>query len=280
MWASVAEGPLWARDGSPGSESPQVSKWVQSPELRGRAYDFLSSAGLCRNIHQLHENFVTLVRAYGFSTVGFIRLVQVGGPVEPQVLFGEAPAEWIERYAERDYIRLDPTIPMSFQSRRAFTWDRAERRARTREVRDFFGEAREMFAQDSLIVPVWGPYGELSVVNLLSDRELDLPAEEVAMLEGLCSLYATLGLALVEPGLPPLSPEAKALGRRELQCVYWMSMGKHDQEIGMILGISPLTVRSYIDSARNKLGVSSRPELIRKAVTLGLLLPDSSIVRT
>jgi DNA-binding CsgD family transcriptional regulator len=117
------------------------------------------------------------------------------------------------------------------------------------------------------------------VVNLLADRRLDLPEAEIVMLQGLCSLYATLGLALIEPGLPPVSPEAKALGRRELQCVYWMSMGKHDQEIALILGISPLTVRSYIDGARDKLGVSSRPELIRKAVTLGLLLPDSSVVR-
>lgn len=251
----------------------------QQEDLRLRAYEFLSGASACKNIHQLHERFVGLVQAYGFSTVGFIRLVQVGGPVEPQVLFGEAPAEWIERYAERDYIRVDPTIPLTFQSRRAFTWKRAERRVRTKEVRDFFGEAREMFAEDSLIVPVWGPYGELSVVNLLSERKLDLPEEEMSMLQGLCSLYATLGLALIEPGPPPLTAEAKALGRRELQCVYWMSMGKHDQEIGIILGISPLTVRSYIDGARDKLGVSSRPELIRKAVTLGLLLPDRSTAR-
>jgi hypothetical protein len=68
-----------------------VSEWVQSGELRSRAFDFLSSASACKNIHQLHDRFLTLARAYGFASVGFIRLVQIGGPVEPQVLFGDAP---------------------------------------------------------------------------------------------------------------------------------------------------------------------------------------------
>jgi DNA-binding CsgD family transcriptional regulator len=253
--------------------------WLNSGELKERAFAFLSGASACRTIDELHAQFVLLAQAYGYKTVGFIRLLQVGGPVEPQVIFGEAPAEWLARYLEQDYGRVDPTIPLTFQSRQAFTWETAEARNRSKETKAFFGEARELFAQDSFIVPVWGPCGELSVVNLLSDHPLDLPDEERTMLQGLCSLYATLGLTLIEPGLPPAAEATRALGRRELQCLYWMGMGKHDQEIAVILGISPLTVRTYVDSARDKLGVTSRPALIRKAVTLGLLLPDRSTLR-
>jgi DNA-binding CsgD family transcriptional regulator len=253
--------------------------WQNSTELRERAFAFLSGASECRTIDELHARFAQLAQAYGFRSVGFIRLMQVGGPLEPQVIFGQAPGEWLERYVAQDYGRIDPTIPLAFQSREAITWEAAEERNRSKEARAFFGEARELFAQDSFIVPVWGPCGELSVVNLLSDHPLDMPQEERTMLQGLCSLYATLGLAMIEPGLPPATEATRALGRRELQCLYWMSMGKHDQEIAVILGISPLTVRTYVDSAREKLGVASRPALIRKAVTLGLLLPERSTLR-
>jgi LuxR family transcriptional activator of conjugal transfer of Ti plasmids len=253
--------------------------WETSSALRELAFDFLSTASACASVEELDRNFMGLAAAFGFKAAGLIRLLQLGGPVEPKIIFGTAPAEWLERYAELDYGRLDPTLPLAFQSRRAFSWKAAEKRSSLIEVRDFFGEARELFAQDSFIVPVWGPYGELSVVNLLSERLLALAEDEKMLLEGLCSLYASIGLSLADPGLPPVPEEAKALSRREAQCVYWTAMGKHDAEIGIILGISPLTVREYIDSAREKLNVTTRPELIRKALTLGILMPDKSMFR-
>lgn len=251
----------------------------ESRELNARAFEFLSRTSSSTALEELHQDFLQLVQACGFQTFAFVRLLQAGGPVEPQVVFGDAPAEWVQRYLERDYGQIDPTIPLTFQTRQAFTWRAAEARNRTKEVRSFFGEARELFAADSFIVPVWGPCGELSVVNLLNAEPIEMPEEERAMLRGLCSLYASLSLALLEPQPPGPDKEPKPLGRRELQCLYWMSMGKHDQEIALILGISPLTVRSYIDGARDKLGATSRPELIRKAITLGLLLPERSLAR-
>lgn len=253
--------------------------WENSGELRKLAFDFLTKASACTTVTELDQTFMTLAKACGFKAAGLIRLLQLGGPVEPKIIFGTAPPEWLSRYAELDYGRLDPTLPLAFRTRRGFTWERAEHRKPELEVRNFFGEARELFAKDSFIVPVWGPYGELSVVNLLSDQSIDMPAKERTMLEGLCSLYASIGLSLTEPGLPPVPKEAEALSRREMQCVYWTAMGKHDQEIAIILGLSPLTVRQYVDSARVKLNVTTRPELIRKAVMLGILMPEKAMFR-
>lgn len=249
--------------------------WTQSLELRNRAFAFLSEAGGCRDLADLHTRFLAVGDAFGFQKVCLIRLVRAGGPFEPEFIAGEPPQEWLARYMELDYGHIDPTIPMTFQSRQAFTWDKVEERHRTPEVRAFFGEARELFAKDSFVVPVWGPYGELSVVELMSDRAVSVGEDDAGLLQGLANLYATLALSLADPAPPAVDEQARALGRRELQCVYWMGMGKHDHEIATILDISPRTVRTYIDGARDKLGVASRPELIRKALTLGVLLPDT-----
>jgi DNA-binding CsgD family transcriptional regulator len=45
------------------------------------------------------------------------------------------------------------------------------------------------------------------------------------------------------------------LSPRELECLDWAAKGKSAWEIGRILGISRHTVASYLDSAKEKLGV-------------------------
>ena len=248
--------------------------WTQSQELRSRAFGFLSEAGSCTSLEDLHARFVTATVAFGFHKVCFIRLMAPGGPFDPQFVAGEVPEEWLARYMERDYGHVDPTIPMTFQSRQAFTWDQVEDRHPGRDTRTFFGEARELFAKDSFVVPVWGPYGELSVVELMSDRPIVLAAEEAALLQGLGTLYATMALSLSEgaPAAPPTVPAE--LTRRERQCVYWLANGKFAHEIADLLNLSPHTVRQHIESARAKLQVATGAELVRKALTLGILLPD------
>jgi len=45
------------------------------------------------------------------------------------------------------------------------------------------------------------------------------------------------------------------LSPRELECLEWAAQGKSAWEIGCILGISRYTVASYLESAKEKLGV-------------------------
>ena len=45
------------------------------------------------------------------------------------------------------------------------------------------------------------------------------------------------------------------LSPRELECLEWAAQGKSAWEIGRILGISRHTVASYLDNAKEKLGV-------------------------
>ncbi|KAH2814572.1 hypothetical protein KXV85_004728, partial [Aspergillus fumigatus] len=49
------------------------------------------------------------------------------------------------------------------------------------------------------------------------------------------------------------------LSPRELECLEWASQGKSAWEIGRILGISRNTVASYLENAKEKLGVRRTP---------------------
>jgi DNA-binding CsgD family transcriptional regulator len=59
---------------------------------------------------------------------------------------------------------------------------------------------------------------------------------------------------------------ANALSARESQCLRHVAIGRPDAEIGMLLGISPRTVRFHVDSAKAKLGVATRIQAVAKAL--------------
>lgn len=246
-------------------------------DLGRAAADFMMEASGCAKIEALDERFRLFVHGQGFNSAMFVHLSTTGAPVTPRVVFGD-PDPWVEHYAARNYARLDPTIPRAFTTRRPFTWEEVERPDGPREQRDFFGEAREVWAEAGLVVPVHGPYGEFSVVNLLSDQRIVLGEAQRAVFEGAAQVYASQGLNLLFGPLGSGAPPKAPLTRREQECVFWMAQGKRDPDIALILGLSPHTVRIYIENAKVKLEAHTRPELSVKALACGYLVPDPAIL--
>lgn len=56
------------------------------------------------------------------------------------------------------------------------------------------------------------------------------------------------------------------LSARETQCLSFIATGHEDEQISSLLGISPRTVRFHVDSAKAKLGVTSRVQAVTKAL--------------
>ncbi|MNC54969.1 Regulatory protein SdiA [compost metagenome] len=56
--------------------------------------------------------------------------------------------------------------------------------------------------------------------------------------------------------------ELAALTGREEEVVYWVSQGKTNADIALILGISSNTVRNHLYNASEKLSASNRMELV------------------
>lgn len=59
---------------------------------------------------------------------------------------------------------------------------------------------------------------------------------------------------------------AIVLSVRETQCLSYIATGNEDEQISRLLGISPRTVRFHVDSAKIKLGVTSRVQAVTKAL--------------
>lgn len=67
--------------------------------------------------------------------------------------------------------------------------------------------------------------------------------------------------------------KAGLLTPRETQILQWIYHGKSNIEIGMILDISPLTVKNHVQKTLRKLNVLNRTQAVGKALALRLVNP-------
>jgi len=61
------------------------------------------------------------------------------------------------------------------------------------------------------------------------------------------------------------------LTRKEVQCIYWASLGKNSEEIGIIMGCSKKTIEAHVDNIKNKLDCTKMTKIIEIATKTGLL---------
>ena len=233
---------------------------------------FFKGVTQAATIEELADGFGACVAAHGFQRAVCFRIATPGQPVHPQLLFGWRATEMSARYVAERHYRVDPTIPALFGAVVPFSWDELEPPSNA-DTADFYHALLESGVRNGLVVPLHGPRGEVLCVVLISEDEEDFPDDLRRRMHVAATLFAALGLTLVEREAEPPSPD---FTRREIQCVYWIAQGKSDWEIAEILGISEDTVAWHVQNAKAKLGVTRRAQLPSAAWRLGLLLDEST----
>lgn len=95
-----------------------------------------------------------------------------------------------------------------------------------------------------------------SVIKLCDANRLVVPSDggDLTALNSLNSNISTNSINnFTQDMIRELDKEWNSLTSRELECLYWLSMGKTLDMIAQIIGISLRTVKSYMSSVKNKL---------------------------
>ena len=66
------------------------------------------------------------------------------------------------------------------------------------------------------------------------------------------------------------------LSPREIEVVQLIADGLTGREAGERLGISESTIETHVEHIRDKLGARSRPHMVAKALSMGLIPLDGS----
>lgn len=184
--------------------------------------------------------------------------------------------DWVDHYIQRDYARIDPVVLGCFQRFHPIEWKRLDWSGKA--ARDFMGEAVDAgVGSQGFSVPIRGPNGQFAlftVNNSSSDENwAKFTERNLGDLLLVSHFINQKALSLEVDAKQPCDPTVvKTLSPRETESLTLLALGMKRAQVAENMKISENTLRSYIESARVKLGAQNTTHAVANAVTRGLLL--------
>lgn len=241
-----------------------------------------------RSMHRVFQTFIDLlttaenpadfskaltVTANALDLSCFAYLALPGSRNNRPRLISTYPPEWTSHYLESQYQRIDPVIVEALRCREPFRWGIGFSCGSSSLMQQqLLDEASHYGIRLGFTVPIHDGHGPTAALTFASDEpshpfELCLKTHERVL-----QLMAMYFHAHVRRKLECDNKiNGIALSPRELECLNWAARGKSAWEIGCILGISRHTVVSYLDAAKEKLGVRT---IVQAAVVLAAARRD------
>jgi LuxR family transcriptional regulator, quorum-sensing system regulator RaiR len=180
--------------------------------------------------------------------------------------------EWVARYLDKDYARVDPVVQACYRRFHPVDWKRLNWSGKA--ARGFMGEAIDNgVGNQGFSVPIRGPSGQFalfSVSGKLSDDEWSKYTEEHVSDLILVSHYVNQKALELERGSD--LTEMTSLSPRETDALTLLALGYSRAQASDSLQISEHTLRVYIESARFKLAAMNTTHAVALALNNGLLI--------
>lgn len=179
--------------------------------------------------------------------------------------------QWMDRYQEREYVRVDPVVRGAMQHFHPMDWKRLD--WSDKGSRAFLGEAIDAgIGNQGLSIPIRGPHGQFALFTInhdSSDAEWARFSSEFKRDMMLISHY--IHKQVVKIVLPEGDRPNQSLSPRETDTLKYLGLGFSRTQISEKLSISEHTLRVYIDSARHKLDALNTIHAVTIAFTRGLI---------
>lgn len=212
----------------------------------------------------------TFQRSYRIDHVTYHLSQTAAGLVDAPFVRTTYNEVWVARYLLRGYVSVDPIVAEGFLRQLPFDWRDVEA---TDAAQEFLLDAvRHGVGKNGFSIPV-AEKSRRALVSLnssASDEEWsDIIADardewlELARLIHRKAIFEVFGR---HDPVPLLSP-------REMECLHWLALGNDHKGLALILGLSEHTTRSYLKSARCKLGCLTTTAATARAIQLRLINP-------
>ncbi|SLN46139.1 HTH-type quorum sensing-dependent transcriptional regulator VjbR [Pseudoruegeria aquimaris] len=182
---------------------------------------------------------------------------------------------WVSRYVQQGYARIDPVVGGCFTRFSPVEWKSLDWSSKA--ARSFHGEALSAgVGSQGLSVPIRGPKGQFAIFTVnhsCSDEAWRKFVKANANDLLLISHYINQRALDIE-SQPETEQERQArrpLSPREADALRLLALGLNRAQVADRLTISENTLRSYIESARLKLGASNTTHAVVTALSQGLL---------
>ena len=239
--------------------------------VRNFAFECIDTLNHASTVDGVMDTMWGTGKFFGFENFGVSGIPLPSETIDPYILLRGWPEDWTKRYVEHNYVQDDPIIAKTKTSTLPFSWNEVPNETMTPRARRIMDEAKEFGLVEGISVPIYTTHGFQAIVTI-GAKNLRLSPDEKAALH-LISIYAhSHAKRLISTPSSTSSKHNKALGRRELECLKWSSLGKSAWEISEILHLSQRTVEEYLFNASRKLNASNRVQAVAEAIRNGLIL--------
>jgi LuxR family quorum-sensing system transcriptional regulator CciR len=189
-------------------------------------------------------------------------------PPGDAVVFQTYPQDWVRYFSQSGLYLSDPVFRYAGERVIPFSWDDADFRASLSPLeRRILREAREYGIAHGYTVPIHPPRAQTGSCSVVPDSAVLGRLDYQAVFTMAYFMYDALVAATVyDRGGEDASVQ---LSERERQCVELAAQGKDDWSIGSILRISERTAHNHIERAKRRFGVSTRVQVIVRALRDG-----------
>lgn len=240
---------------------------LQEAQVFERVQGFVADVKGARRLEDVGALLSEATRAFAFDH--FAMTQRYGLSIDnAQVQISDYPRAWIDLLRAEGLWADDPVLAACQRTVAPFAWDDLPHilELTPRQEAYMALAAKEGLAR-GWTVPIHIP-GEASGLCsfVLSDRR-EIPKSSLPAAQYLACFSFEAARRLAAADKPPLP----RLTRRQLECVVLAARGKSDWVAGQILGLAPDTVHKYLEQAKARFGVSSRTELVVRALYDGQL---------
>lgn len=184
------------------------------------------------------------------------------------VLLSNYSKQWQERYAQENYLSIDPTVAHALTSIQPLIWSDHL----FEDCRPFWEEARGHGLRIGWAQSSFDAKGVAGMLSLARSNEA-LSAAELQHISHKMSWLvqaAHTGMASLQASQQPAQMPIK-LTPREIEVLRWTADGKTSSEVGEIMHITERTVNFHVNNSLEKLGTANKTAGVLKAAILRLI---------
>jgi DNA-binding CsgD family transcriptional regulator len=180
--------------------------------------------------------------------------------------------DWVDHYLAEDFARIDPVVQGCFRRFHPVNWKNLDWSGRI--TRSFLAEAVDAgVGNQGFSVPIRGPNGQFALFTV-SHRATDNAWEKFTderVSDLILIAHFVNQRALEIEGGHDLDA-MQSLSPREIDVLTMLAMGLNRAQAADSLAISEHTFRTYVESARFKLGANNTTQAVARAVAEGFVI--------